>query len=322
MIISLEQVGFQIIDQEVPMVSVLMSCYNHEKFVGEAIESVLAQNFNDFEFIILDNGSTDGSTQIIADYEKEDDRIRAIFHKKNLGIPRALNELIDSAKGKFLARLDSDDVWVNNKLEKQLEVMKQDENLIVWTEADLIDAESISTGKKFTQRYENLKRDGNIFDQLLAGNYIFCSSMMYKRQNLEGIRYNEDIRNLNDHKFNLDLSYRYKYYFIPEILSKYRLHGGNTIFSDMDGWYKDYMAIGKFIAQEYGDKLKPYQNKKKLFHLIFTTPFYSAVKQDPWNRLNLFYGLKLPPYAIYILTKIYFKQINGQKGLYENPISK
>lgn len=304
------------------MVSVLMSCYNHEKFVGEAIESVLDQTFPDFEFIILDNGSTDGSTQIIEDYEKEDDRIRAIFHKKNLGIPRALNELIDSARGKFLARIDSDDVWMEGKLQKQLEIMEQDDNLIIWTEADLIDGDSISTGKKFTERYENLKRDGDIFDQLLAGNYIFCSSMMYKRENLEGIRYNEDIRNLNDHKFNLDLSYRYKYYFIPETLSKYRLHGGNTIFSDMEGWYKDYMAIGKFIAREYGDRLSSSQNKKKLFHLIFTTPFYSAVKQDPWNKLNLIYGVKLPPYAIYIITKLYFQHLNGRDKAYGNSTSK
>jgi len=288
------------------MVSVLMSCYNHDKFVGEAIESVLGQTFQDFEFIILDNGSTDGSTQIIADYEKKDDRIRAIFHENNLGIPRALNELIDSAKGKFLARIDSDDVWVEEKLEKQLEVMEQDENLVVWTEADLIDGESRSTGGKFTEMYESSEKNGNLFDDLLAGNFLFCSSMMYKRENLDGIRYNEHIRNLNDHKFNLDLSYRYDYYFVPEILSKYRLHGGNTIFSDMEGWYKDYMAIGKYIAEEYPDKLNSNENKKKLFHLIFTIPFNGAIKQDTWNRLNLIYGIKLPIYAINILIRSYF----------------
>jgi glycosyltransferase involved in cell wall biosynthesis len=288
------------------MVSVLMSCYNHDKFVGEAIESVLGQTFQDFEFIILDNGSSDGSTQIIADYEKKDDRIRAIFHENNLGIPRALNELIDSAKGKFLARIDSDDVWVEEKLEKQLEVMEQDENLVVWTEADLIDGESRSTGGKFTEMYESSEKNGNLFDDLLAGNFLFCSSMMYKRENLDGIRYNEHIRNLNDHKFNLDLSYRYDYYFVPEILSKYRLHGGNTIFSDMEGWYKDYMAIGKYIAEEYPDKLNSNENKKKLFHLIFTIPFNGAIKQDTWNRLNLIYGIKLPIYAINILIRSYF----------------
>ncbi len=288
------------------MVSVLMSCYNHDKFVGEAIESVLGQTFQDFEFIILDNGSTDGSTQIIADYEKKDDRIRAIFHENNLGIPRALNELIDSAKGKFLARIDSDDVWVEEKLEKQLEVMEEDENLVVWTEADLIDGESRSTGGKFTEMYESSEKNGNLFDDLLAGNFLFCSSMMYKRENLDGIRYNEHIRNLNDHKFNLDLSYRYDYYFVPEILSKYRLHGGNTIFSDMEGWYKDYMAIGKYIAEEYPDKLNSNENKKKLFHLIFTIPFNGAIKQDTWNRLNLIYGIKLPIYAINILIRSYF----------------
>jgi glycosyltransferase involved in cell wall biosynthesis len=289
-----------------PLVSVLMSSYNNEKFVSEAIESVLGQTFEDFELIIIENGSKDGSPQIIKDYSKKDDRIRIIFHAENIGIAKSQNELIENAKGKFICRIDSDDVWVKDKLEKQLEIMKQDENLVIWTEAELIDAESHSRGKTFTQMYKSLKKSGFIFDELLVGNYIFCSSMMFKRENLEGIRYKENIKFANDHQFNLDLAYKYKYYFIPEPLTKYRIHGSNTIFSDWGELCKDSMRLGKYITHEYGDELSSNENKKRLFHLVFTTPVYSAFKQDPWNKLNLIYGIILPFYAITLLIKNYF----------------
>jgi len=289
----------------VPYVSVLMTSYNHERFISEAIESVLGQTIQDFELIIIDNGSTDRSQQIIKNYSKKDDRIRAIFHDENMGIPKTYNELYENAKGKFVSGICSDDVWVKNKLEKQLEVMKQDENLIIWTEGEIIDSESQSTGKTFTQRYESFKKSGHLFDELLGGNFIFASSVMFKRENLKDIRYDENIKYLNDHKFFLDLAYRYKYHFIPEPLSKYRLHGKNTIFLDMGGWYKDYMLIGKSITHEYGDKLTSNQNQKKLFHLVFTTPIYNTLKQDPWNKLNIIYLIILPLYAINLLTKNY-----------------
>ena len=298
-----------------PLVSVLMSCYNHDRFVSEAIKSVLEQTFQDYELIIIDDGSKDESPQIIKNYSKKDDRIKAIFHAENMGIPKTLNELIENAKGKFICCIDSDDVWIKNKLEKQLEVIEQDENLIVWTEGEIIDAESQSTGKTFTEKYNSPKKNGYIFDELIIGNFIFHSSMMYKRENLDDIKYNENIKYPNDHQFNLDLAYRYYYYFIPEPLAKYRIHGENTILKEVGRWCKDSMTLGKYITHEYGHKLTSNESKKKLFHLVFTTPLYSAFKQDPWNKSNFIYGIILPFYAINLITRIYFHQLTNKNQI-------
>ena len=292
-----------------PLVSVVMSCYNHERFVSEAIESVLEQTFADFEFIIIDNGSKDSSPKIIKDYSRKDDRIKASFHAENMGIPKTYNELMDNATGKFIARIDSDDVWVKDKLEKQLEVMEQDDNLVVWTEAEIIDAESLFTGQRFTQLYESAEKNGQIFDELLSGNYVFCSSMMYKRENLDGVRYDENINYINDHKFNLDLAYRYEYYFIPEVLSKYRLHGENTIFSDRAGWNRDCMVLGKSLVQDYGDRFNSNENRKSLVQLVFGTPVYKMFEEDPWNKSNLIYLVVLPFYAVNLLIRNYVQQM-------------
>jgi len=291
-----------------PLVSVIMPSYNHAKYLPNAIESVLGQSFTDFELIIIDDGSVDRSQQIIEDYEKKDSRIQSSFHTKNKGITKTFNELIDVSNGKFISGIASDDLWVKDNLKKQLEVIKQDENLITWTEGEIINAKGISTGKNFTEMYKVSKKSGNIFEEILGGNFIFGSSWMCKSANLSGIRFDENLKYLNDHKFFLDLASKYQFYFIPEPLAKYRLHGKNTIFSDMEGWYKDFMVIGEYIIQNYGYRLNSKATRKKLFNLISTTPLYRGFKEDPWNKLNLIYGIILPSYALNLLTKNYFKQ--------------
>jgi glycosyltransferase involved in cell wall biosynthesis len=286
-----------------------MPSYNHAKYLSEAIESVLGQTYPDFELIIIDDGSRDGSQQIIEDYGKMDDRIRIILHNQNQGISNTFNELIEIAKGKFLSPIASDDVWVEDKLEKQLKIMEKDENLVIWTEGAIIDSESVSTNNKFTNKYNVLKKDGCIFEELLGGNFVFGSSMMYKKENLNGIKPDENLKYLNDHKFFLDLAYKYKFFFIPEPLTKYRVHGKNSIVSDMGGWYKDFLLIGRYIAHQYGDKLNSRETNRKLFHLIVTTPLYRGWKEDPLNKLNLIYGVILPIYTISILFINYFNKM-------------
>lgn len=107
------------------LISVLLPSYNHESFLSEAIESVLNQTFRDFEFIIIDDCSSDNSREIIKYYKERDERIKIYFHNENRGIARTQNELIDKAQGKFIAFLNSDDVWNKDKLEKQLKILEK-----------------------------------------------------------------------------------------------------------------------------------------------------------------------------------------------------
>ena len=103
-----------------PRVSVLMGNYNGERFLVEAIESVLSQSFTDFEFIIVDDGSSDKSASLLASYAKKDKRIRAFYLAKNRGLARALNYGLGFARGEYVARMDSDDLCHRDRLLKQV----------------------------------------------------------------------------------------------------------------------------------------------------------------------------------------------------------
>ena len=118
--------GYQIFSQfYVPTVSVVMPVYNREKLVADAIESVLNQTFTDFEFIIVDDGSTDNTMQILKAYAEKDKRIRLIAHDKNCGVGCGRNTAQRNARGQFLAIMDSDDIMSPTRLEKQVTVMQE-----------------------------------------------------------------------------------------------------------------------------------------------------------------------------------------------------
>lgn len=107
-----------------PSISVVMSVYNGEKYLSESIESILNQTFRDFEFIIIDDGSTDNSLKIIEDYQQKDNRVVLIRNKENTGLPASLNKGIKIAQGKYIARQDADDVSMPNRFEVQYKYME------------------------------------------------------------------------------------------------------------------------------------------------------------------------------------------------------
>src|SRR5262245_7131674 len=104
---------------KVPAVSVVMPVYNTERYLSTAIESVLAQTFTDFEFIILDDGSTDASVHIIRQYAENDERIR-FFPLEHRGYVSLLRRGLNHARGEFVARMDSDDISLPNRFEMQV----------------------------------------------------------------------------------------------------------------------------------------------------------------------------------------------------------
>ncbi len=123
-----------------PLVSIVMSLYNSERYLREAVDSVLSQTLTEFEFIIIDDGSKDSSSDVVKSYS--DSRIRLI-QQKNTGLPAALNAGIRVARADLIARMDPDDICLPSRLEKQLEFMMQHPNVVVLgSAAQLIDAES------------------------------------------------------------------------------------------------------------------------------------------------------------------------------------
>ena len=113
-----------------PCISVIMSVYNGERFLRDAINSILNQTFTDFEFIITNDGSTDGVPHLLNEFMKKDSRI-IVFHQKNLGLTESLNKMIKKAKGEYIARMDADDISFQRKFEKQIEKLQSDKNCMV-----------------------------------------------------------------------------------------------------------------------------------------------------------------------------------------------
>ena len=108
----------------VPTVSVVMSVYNGERFLAEAVESILCQTFRDFEFIIIDDGSSDETSDILAGYEKIDSRV-SVYHQENKGLIASLNRGCGLARGQYIARIDADDVALPERLERQIDYLEQ-----------------------------------------------------------------------------------------------------------------------------------------------------------------------------------------------------
>ena len=121
-------------------VSIIMPAYNAEKYISEAIESILAQTYNNWELIVVDDNSTDGTVQIIKKICDYDSRIKLIQHNNNQGVSKARNTALDAATGDFIAFLDADDKWVNNKLEQQLDFMIKNNYVLTYTDYQKFDS--------------------------------------------------------------------------------------------------------------------------------------------------------------------------------------
>lgn len=113
-----------------PLVSVILPTYNRSEYLGRAIEGVLSQSYNNFELIIIDDGSTDRTSEIISKYQ--DSRIKIIKNEENIGFVKSLNKAINYAQGEYIARIDDDDFWSDlKKLEKQTEFLENNPEYVL-----------------------------------------------------------------------------------------------------------------------------------------------------------------------------------------------
>ena len=106
-----------------PRVTVLLSVYNGERFLAEAIDSILCQSYKDYEFIIIDDASTDSTPEILKRYARKDSRIKIVTNPVNLRLAASLNKGISLASGELIARMDADDVSLPDRLEKQVDLI-------------------------------------------------------------------------------------------------------------------------------------------------------------------------------------------------------
>ena len=201
-----------------PKVTVLLSVYNDERFIGEAIDSILSQTFKDFELLIVDDASIDGTIDIIQNYK--DPRVRLVINKENIDITRSLNKGLKLAKGKYIARLDSDDVSTPERLEKQFNFLENNKDYAaVGSRTEYIDEDGNHIGY--------WKQEISAEEIFYALSYRCCltsSSMMFNKEIISKMgNYDESSSHAEDYEIFYRISRKHKIYVIPEYLIKYRI---------------------------------------------------------------------------------------------------
>lgn len=155
------------------LVSIVVPVYNSEKFIKETVETVKAQDYQNWELLLVNDCSTDNSKEKIKKYEKEDNRIRLIDLKENSGAATARNTGMKEAKGKYIAFLDADDLWENTKLKKQIEFMQKNNYEFTYTGYEFADENGNKIGKvvKVPEKIN--------YKQALKNTTIFTSTVIF-----------------------------------------------------------------------------------------------------------------------------------------------
>jgi len=201
-----------------PLISIIMPVYNVESYISDSIDSVLRQTYKNWELLIVDDKSTDNTKEIIKEFSKKDSRIKSIFREHNGGKPSiAKNSAFEYIKGEYIAFLDSDDLWLESKLEKQLKLIKKDNFALCYTGGYLIDENSNEIGS-FLPKYQN----GFIFKKMLARYEINNQSVVIRSDVFQ--KFNEEITIGEDYNLFMEIVLNYKVCNIKEKLVKYRVH--------------------------------------------------------------------------------------------------
>jgi glycosyltransferase involved in cell wall biosynthesis len=206
-----------------PLVSVIMNCYNGEKYLQKAINSVYSQTYSNWEIVFWDNASIDDSAKIAQSY---DSKVRYFHTKDNTLLGEARVEAVHKANGKYLAFLDCDDLWEADKLALQIEAINSKPNIgLVYSRSEVISSDNRLLG--IIPKNINL-HSGKIFCELTKENFIPFVSVLISKESYENVGgFPSHYKNSTDYNLFLRISYNCQVIAIDKVLCKYREHGGN-----------------------------------------------------------------------------------------------
>ena len=271
-----------------PIISVILPVYNCEKYVSEAVQSVLNQTFADFELLIIDDCSTDATVSIIQSFS--DQRINLILKEKNSGYTDSLNYAISIAKGKYIARMDGDDICLDTRFQKQIEVMNADEEVILCgTAIQIIDSEKIL---KHPINHDDIKV------KLCFSNAFFHPTVLFRKDVFAQFHYNKEFEPAEDYDLWTQLVFKGKVMNIDEVLLKYRVHA-----NQISNYKNDIQINAMTIAQ------------LRMFQMLFENEtialelYKQAFKYNAINSISEFKAV------INLFKKIQIN--NNQLGIYK-----
>ncbi len=279
------------------LVSIIMPAYNAEKTIKESIQSVLEQTYQEWELLIVNDGSMDNTVSVIESYD--DKRIKLI-NQKNGGVSNARNNALRQANGVYIAFLDSDDLWLETKLEKQLQFIKQNDLQFVYTKSYSFTNDSNDIKKYFS--FVNLKFKNS--EEILIYDFIPILTVLFHRDILKEIGYfDESLQGTEDWDLWIRILQKYEIGFIKEYLTKYRIIGTGL----SQNFSKHFIEEEKVLAKHR----KLYNNSTYKYRMWFANKKQAIIalqKKDYFLFVKYFIKLLvLPKLLIKFLILKYFK---------------
>ena len=269
------------------LISIILPTYNGAKYIRRAIESVISQTFSDWELLVIDDGSSDGTENILKEYINKDHRIIYLKNEINLGIQKTLNRGLKEAKEEYIARIDDDDEWVDeDKLKKQVEFLNNNlDYVLVGTGVIVINEDSVEL-----LRYLLPETDEDIRNKILAKNCFVHSSVMFKRDTaltFGGYDESKYIRHIEDYDLWLKLGTVGKFGNLPTHAVKFTLREGSISSKNKLEQFRKNITL----AKKYKNKYPNYFGA--LFRSYLRIVIYGFILKSPikftLNKLIKFY---------------------------------
>lgn len=293
-----------------PKVSIIMNCYNCAEYLREAIDSVYAQTYDNWEIVFWDNASTDNSAEIAKSY---DDRLRYFRGEATVPLYAARNFALREVSGEFIGFLDCDDIWLPTKLEKQVRLFSREEVGLVFSNTIFY---YHRTGRK---KIHHKKRppSGNVFRELLAGYYLPIETVMIRRRCMDGLSewFDDRFNMVGDADLFLRIAFNWEIDYIDEPLAMWRVHDNSwtwkkpelfghewkmilakyrNLFPDFDSCYYNEIRKVKAIAAYYEALGEWKEGRSANVRRIIR----SHIRNKP--KLLAIYFLSLLPYMNYV----------------------
>jgi alpha-1,3-rhamnosyltransferase len=271
-------------EKKLPLVSVVVPCYNHEKYVTETIESIINQTYKNIELIVIDDGSKDNSVDII---QKLADKYGFTFiHRPNKGLAATLNEGIKLSKGKYFSAIASDDILMPKKIEHQVNFMEVNTQYGMCYGKMLYFEDSIEN----TSEYPNSDTQGWIFEELFHASFIPAPSVLIRKDVLLDVGGYDESLWIEDWDMWLRIAQKYQIGFIDEYFTYYRRHETNISKQVFKMYEAEKQILAKYKDNEYCKKA---MNKRKIIWFSMLSRQYKkeALKYLPHSLKYLFTDL-------------------------------
>ena len=270
-----------------PLVSIILNCYNGEKFINNSVQSILNQTYKNWELIFLDNNSDDKTWTVIKKFK--DKRIKYFKTKKTFKLYKARNIAISKAKGKLISFLDVDDWWTKDKLQIQVKIFESDKQIDVLYSNIFLFYEKINKFKVYSKKKLS---EGKITQSLIDDFKMPIVSTILKKNIFKSIKFDNNYEIIGDFDFLVRLSLKKKISAIQKPLAYYRIHGSNLSIkkmhlniSELEKWVKKNKNKKKFKEYNFFNTQKLIQilkiknslilGKKKIaFKYIFEAPYF------------------------------------------------